>query len=75
MVGRRHQDQLKQCSVINLQSTHAIAPSVNIPHYDVMGPDDSTDSASNETEESRPPKHPPRRNPKRKRNQPKRYVA
>ena len=44
MVWRRHQDQLKQHSVIDLQSTHAIAPSVNIPHYDLMGPDDSTDS-------------------------------
>ena len=75
MVWRRHQDQLRKRSVIDSQATRVTAPSVNIPQYDLMGPDDSTDSASNETEESRPPKDPPRRNPKRKRNQPKRYVA
>ena len=43
-----------------------IAPSVSFSHYcDLMDSDDSTDSASNETEESRPVKHPPpHRNPK-----------
>ena len=72
MVWRRHQDQLRQHSVIDSEATHVIAPSVSISHYcDLMGSDDSTDSASNETEESRPVKHPPpHKNPKHKCAQP-----
>ena len=72
MVWRRH---LRQCFVIDSQATRAIAPSVNITHYDLMGPDDFIDSVSNETEENRLVKHPPCRNPKRKCAQPKRYVV
>ena len=77
MVWRRHQDQLRQRSVIGSEAACAIAQSVSIPYYyDLLIPDDSTASAANETEESGPVKHPlPCRNSKRKRTQPKRYVA
>ena len=74
MVWRRHQDQLRQHSVIDSEGTHVIAPSVSITqYYDLMDPDESTDSSANETEESGPVKHPPPcGNPKHKCTQPKR---
>ena len=82
MVWRRHQDQLRQRSVIDSDATRVVAPTISIPHYpDALVSDNFTDNQTNEsqandTEESRPAEHPPpRRNPKRKCSQPKRYVA
>ena len=74
MIWRKHQDHLRQRSVIDSEATCVIAPTVSTPHYpDLLFPDDSTDQDSQtiETEESRPVEHPPpRRNPKRRRTQP-----
>ena len=70
MTWRRHQDHLRQCSVIDSEAKHSPGASIPPPmdYPDVLVPDDSTDTKSKDQNISkgiRAVEHPsPRRNPK-----------
>ena len=80
MIWRRHQDHLRERSVIDSEAKRATAPAVSLPidYPDLSVPDESTNDESNGenvTEGTRSVEHPPPcRNPKHNRKQPERYV-
>lgn len=82
MIWRRHQDHLRQRSVIDSEAKRAVNPSIGNPllieYPDLLIPDDSSSIEANDTSLTKGTKvvrPSPRRNPKRTRTQPKRYVA